>query len=209
MPRGLRSLDTLVTFDPRTRTCHGKRLRPEALAVKFAGLDIAEMSRLPLVKLEDILRPHAEGRAAGMAKLEREHPEKWMVVRRITRDLEGRLAVLIDLYSGPPQGLRDVESSLTRRYLFKEASPVRRRPRTPSGWLRVAEVTRNDLHRLDAALPLGVFTSVTGVSGSGNPRGGGQGAGESDRSLPRRIPGRCLDAAVEIRSACNPVASRS
>ena len=28
--------------------CHGKRLRPEALAVTFAGYDIAELSALPL-----------------------------------------------------------------------------------------------------------------------------------------------------------------
>ena len=28
--------------------CHGKRLKPEALSVTFAGMDIAEISRLPL-----------------------------------------------------------------------------------------------------------------------------------------------------------------
>ena len=28
--------------------CHGKRLQPEALSVTFAGMDIAEISRLPL-----------------------------------------------------------------------------------------------------------------------------------------------------------------
>src|SRR5689334_150532 len=27
--------------------CHGKRLRPEALSITFAGIDIAELSRLP------------------------------------------------------------------------------------------------------------------------------------------------------------------
>ena len=30
--------------------CHGKRLRPESLAVKFAGLDIADISSLPLAE---------------------------------------------------------------------------------------------------------------------------------------------------------------
>ena len=35
----------------RLPVCHGKRLRPEALSVKFAGLDIAEISRLPLKRL--------------------------------------------------------------------------------------------------------------------------------------------------------------
>ena len=36
--------------------CHGKRLRPESLSVKFAGLDIAEISALPLTRLNDLLR---------------------------------------------------------------------------------------------------------------------------------------------------------
>ena len=43
----------------------------------------------------------------------------------------------------------------------------RRRPAHPKGWLRLAGVTRNNLHGLDVAFPLGVFTTVTGVSGSG------------------------------------------
>jgi excinuclease ABC subunit A len=33
--------------------------------------------------------------------------------------------------------------------------------------LRLADVTRNNLHRLEAAFPIGLFTCVTGVSGSG------------------------------------------
>src|SRR6201989_775499 len=36
--------------------CKGKRLKPEALSVKFAGLDIAELSRLPLKRLDEIAR---------------------------------------------------------------------------------------------------------------------------------------------------------
>ena len=36
--------------------CHGKRLRPEALSVKFSGLDIADISRLPLKRLNVFLR---------------------------------------------------------------------------------------------------------------------------------------------------------
>lgn len=39
--------------------------------------------------------------------------------------------------------------------------------RSPTGWLRLSGVTRNNLQSLDAAFPLGVLTSVTGVSGSG------------------------------------------
>jgi excinuclease ABC subunit A len=71
------------------------------------------------------------------------------------------------LYSGPPRGLEDVRSSRTRRFLFAEERAVARVPRNPSGWLELAGVTRNNLHGLDVAFPLGVFTTVTGVSGSG------------------------------------------
>jgi excinuclease ABC subunit A len=39
--------------------CHGKRLTPQALSVRFAGLDIAELSRLPLQQLAEVLAPVA------------------------------------------------------------------------------------------------------------------------------------------------------
>lgn len=246
--------------------CHGKRLRPEALAVKFDRLDIADMSGLPLTKLAKIFRPYAEGTAPRVAKLAEEHPEKVLVVQRIAEDLRARLKVLLDLglgylaldrstptlspgelqrlrlatqvrsnlfgvvyvmdepsaglhpadteallaaldqlkaqgnslfvveheldvvrhadwivdvgpaagelggevlYSGPLDGLRQVEGSHTRRYLFAARGAVRRRPRVANGWLKLAGITRNNLHELEAAFPLGVFTTVTGVSGSG------------------------------------------
>ena len=71
------------------------------------------------------------------------------------------------LYSGAPAGLRAVEASQTRRYLFADTKPAPRVPRVPSSWLRLEGVTRNNVHGLDVALPLGVLASVTGVSGSG------------------------------------------
>ncbi len=40
-------------------------------------------------------------------------------------------------------------------------------PREPTGWLRLRGVTRNNLVDVDADFPLGVLTSVTGISGSG------------------------------------------
>ncbi|WP_205502231.1 excinuclease ABC subunit UvrA [Rufibacter psychrotolerans] len=71
------------------------------------------------------------------------------------------------LYSGPPEGLQQITNSQTAAYLFGTA-PVQTRPRrTPTGWLQLSGVTRNNLHNLSAAFPLGVFTTVTGVSGSG------------------------------------------
>jgi excinuclease ABC subunit A len=71
------------------------------------------------------------------------------------------------LYSGPPAGLADVEESQTRRHLFGDTRPPARTPREPKGWLVLESVTRNNLHELDVQIPLGVFTSVSGVSGSG------------------------------------------
>jgi excinuclease ABC subunit A len=246
--------------------CQGKRLRPEALSVKFAGCDIADISRLPLNRLSALLAPFADGTAKVDAKQQREHPEKALVTQRIAVDLIERVAVLLELglgylalerstptlspgelqrlrlatqvrsnlfgvvyvldepsaglhpadteallttlarlkasgnslfvvehdldiirdadwivdvgpgagdqggcvlYSGPPAGLADVEQSQTRRYLFAGPATSRRTPRTPERWLCLEGVTRNNLDHLDAAFPLGVLTSVTGVSGSG------------------------------------------
>jgi excinuclease ABC subunit A len=71
------------------------------------------------------------------------------------------------LYSGPVPGLAEVKESRTRAYLFDESTPPQRKPREPKGWLRLEGVTRNNLHGVDVSFPLGVFTTVTGVSGSG------------------------------------------
>ena len=246
--------------------CHGKRLRPESLSVKFAGFDIADLSRLPMKRLAAILRPFADGTAGGRTKMKEEHPEKVIVAQRISEDLVARLSVLIDLglgyltlerstptlspgelqrlrlatqvrsnlfgvvyvldepsaglhpadteallvaferlrasgnslfvvehdldvirhadwivdvgpaagerggyilYSGPHAGLEQVKESQTRRYLFGNQAFPSRTPRSPQGWLRLRGVTRNNLKKLDVVFPLGVFTTVTGISGSG------------------------------------------
>ena len=106
----------------------------------------------------------------------------WIVdVGPAAGELGGRV-----LYSGPPEGLRDVAESRTAAYLFPpargrapaargaqagEASDASRAtPRTrrvPKDWLRLEGITQNNLDGVDAAFPLGVFTAVTGVSGSG------------------------------------------
>jgi excinuclease ABC subunit A len=244
-------------------TCKGKRLKPEALSVTFAGLDIADISRLSLKSLGRLLKPYVTPTAT---KKSDDHPEKALVVQRIVQDLCGRLEVLLDLglgyltlerstptlspgelqrlrlatqvrsnlfgvvyvldepsaglhpadteallralkrlkdagnslfvveheldivrradwivdvgpgagerggrilYSGALAGLAEVRPSQTRRYLFDDSAKVPRTVREPSGWLKLRGVTRNNLQQLDVDFPLGVFTCVTGISGSG------------------------------------------
>ncbi|HEV7328460.1 MAG TPA: excinuclease ABC subunit UvrA [Bosea sp. (in: a-proteobacteria)] len=246
--------------------CDGKRLRREALSVRFEGLDLAEMSRLPIARFSTIFAPYAEANAPKLKALRKTHPEKALVVERIAGDLCRRLSVLLDLglgyltlergtptlspgelqrlrlatqvvsnlfgvvyvmdepsaglhpadtealiraldglktvgnslfvvehemdvvrradwivdvgpaagehggrilYSGPIEGLREVAASETARHLFREDSGMPSRRREPTGWLRLEGVSRNNLKQVDCAIPLGVMTTVTGISGSG------------------------------------------
>lgn len=246
--------------------CRGKRLRRESLLVTFAGLDIAEMARLPLERLSAIFNPYADSNSAALRAAAKDRPEKALVMARIAEDLLARVAVLLDLglgyitldrstptlspgelqrlrlatqvrsnlfgvvyvldepsaglhpsdteallraldqlkasgnslfvveheidvirhadwivdigpaagerggrvlYSGPPEGLKVVDASQTRRYLFGNGKQITRAPRSAKGKLRLEGITRNNLHGLDAAFPIGLFTTVTGVSGSG------------------------------------------
>jgi excinuclease ABC subunit A len=276
--------------------CKGKCIKPEALTVTFAGLDIGDLSRMPLAALADLLLPASEGRLgegeafgnscrdagsrrpptatahASAPDVHRTHwlsEEKIIAAQRLASDLRKRVGVLIDLglgylsldrttptlspgelqrlrlasqlsshlfgvvyvldepsaglhpsdgealltalqglkaagnslfvvehdvatmrradwlvdvgpaagehggevlYSGPPAGLAQVDRSQTRRYLFAEplsAASSKRTPREAKGWLKLEEITLNNLHGLSVAFPLGCMTAVTGVSGSG------------------------------------------
>ncbi len=80
--------------------CRGKRLRREALSVTFAGMDIADLSRLPLSRLDALLGPYADGTAPALAKMSSDHPEKALAARRIAQDLAARLAAMLDLGLG-------------------------------------------------------------------------------------------------------------
>lgn len=71
------------------------------------------------------------------------------------------------IYSGPLEGLRTVTMSHTARHLFSGGAAAQHTPRPPAGWLKLGQVERNNLRGLDASFPLGVLTTVTGVSGSG------------------------------------------
>lgn len=246
--------------------CHGRRLRAEALSIKFAGRDIFQLSSLPLEQLAEIIAPYSDKNPPVSRKLIEEHPEKLIVMQRIAVDLTARLGVLLDLglgylslerstptlspgehqrlrlatqvrsnlfgvvyvldessaglhpadtealldtleklksagnslfvveheidvirradwivdvgpaagenggeilYSGPFSGLEQVKNSETARHVFGSSRIRPEPPRKAENWLHLVGVTRNNLRNLEAKFPLGVFTTVTGVSGSG------------------------------------------
>jgi excinuclease ABC subunit A len=70
------------------------------------------------------------------------------------------------LYSGTPDGLAAIDNSETARYLFRQRREARL-PRAAARWLKLRGISRNNLHDIDCDIPLGVLTTVTGVSGSG------------------------------------------
>ncbi len=78
--------------------CRGKRLKPESLQIRFAGLDIMDLSRMPLKRLAELMKPYASGSTSGKSALH--HPEKQEAARRIAQDLSARLQVLLDLGLG-------------------------------------------------------------------------------------------------------------
>ncbi|MGW0158783.1 ABC transporter [Mycobacterium sp. NPDC003323] len=80
--------------------CDGAGLRPEALAVTFAGRNIAELVSLPLHALADVLQPAAVRTEFAAAYESTESGEHTEVATMIAADLVGRIAVLVDLGLG-------------------------------------------------------------------------------------------------------------
>lgn len=71
------------------------------------------------------------------------------------------------LYSGEPEGLRKIQESRTARYLFDQVPAAASRQRTASSLLELKGIHRHNLQGVDAQVPLGLLTAVTGISGSG------------------------------------------
>ena len=80
--------------------CHGKRLKAEALRVKFAGLDISELSALPLKRVCQLIEQTINPKDRHFAKVEKQHPERALVMRRLGSDAIARLRVLMNLGLG-------------------------------------------------------------------------------------------------------------
>ncbi|MGN7148253.1 ABC transporter [Arthrobacter sp. SAFR-179] len=79
--------------------CDGTGLRPEALAVTFAGHTIAGLNAVPMTELAEIIRPTTLLATAGTAS-RKQSSESNEVAVAITRDLLQRINVLLDLGLG-------------------------------------------------------------------------------------------------------------
>jgi excinuclease ABC subunit A len=80
--------------------CGGSGLRPDALAVTFGGMTIAELNAVPMTELAEIIRPTTELTAALTASRKQSSGEGNEVAVAITRDLLSRVTVLLDLGLG-------------------------------------------------------------------------------------------------------------
>jgi excinuclease ABC subunit A len=71
---------------------------------------------------------------------------------------------------GPPEEIQKEPQSLTGQYLSGEraiAVPATRTPSDSDRQIRVVHATGNNLKSVDASIPVGLMTCITGVSGSG------------------------------------------
>lgn len=73
------------------------------------------------------------------------------------------------LHSGPVERLAEVSDSATAPYLYRENPTPKGEDaaRTPTGELALRGISVRNSRDVDATIPLGVLTAITGVSGSG------------------------------------------
>lgn len=73
------------------------------------------------------------------------------------------------VYSGDVKGILKCKDSVTGQYLSgKLKIPVPKKRRKPDDrWLKIIGAEENNLKKINVDIPIGVFTCVTGVSGSG------------------------------------------
>ncbi len=76
--------------------CHGKKLKKESLSVKFAGLDIGELSQLTLTELASKLESTAKSKPTS----DTVNREKAIVAQRIASDILARVEALTRLGLG-------------------------------------------------------------------------------------------------------------
>jgi excinuclease ABC subunit A len=71
---------------------------------------------------------------------------------------------------GTPEEVKNDPASLTGQYLSGKRSialPDERTPNDPDHQIRIIGATGNNLQNIDASIPIGLMTCITGVSGSG------------------------------------------